>query len=587
MRCANYPTCGSEAAEGDHLCEACRAWRTELQKASFPLKQGARDIERVRRATGGEGPLQRSASMSPQGKRKIEKEEEAPKLRRQKTEVLQATVGLVQLPILFVPFEGNFSARIIGGYQRTGNQTSTLVEKRGSDATVHRGDERFSVTDMLSGPGDMDFWSKKKGDFEIVNMLAEGKGALFDLLDELKMSGGDFYNMVVEDRLCFLGFNSWSSEANGLPEVIVLSEQLFDEFPERLSILGKFYLRAKTLGTQSNLQNMAAYVLTTAWDCYRFDSIKRADRFKKEFEETWLLVMKGAFKMACVHLSSNYTSAKSTDVDTIFESLLEFANKEDVHAILGDFNLNTFGVHGGVFPISGGFETESTGMGYQSKFATSSGSGDRLYMGGMICDPRVFLRTTLTSLGSLAVPPWFTRSKNTQFQDRVFSDHHSLYGNYLFGAEMRSLEAPRNEVGGDCFFAALKARLESTDHLWHGKEVGELRKAVIEKIAPDMRKSPAHTGGRLVYKQISDTDSAIGVWCRDLDEFLEEMGQPGRWVDDTILPFVAVGLGMKIVVQYEIGYAEFAKTGERRDLPGLPAFESGTISMKCQCNHYW
>jgi hypothetical protein len=583
MKCANT-TCNNNVLDGESLCASCRGSRDKPEVAPFPLQQGARDIQRLWYVTAG-APLQRSASeLLPDRKRKRSIGE----LKRTQTIVLDPVATLIQVPILFVPFEGNFSNRIIGGYERTGNQTATLVEGRNFDPFVQRKDERITG-DMASTVGNMEFWAGGEGDRERMKMLAKDKGDLKALQKRQRMSPQSFYEAVVEDRLTYLGFEDRSGPEEGRPEVIVLSERLL-EFPDRLWVLDHEYLRWQTVEPRSPLQHMAAYVLSSVRDLYQFDVVQREGRFNnKPFEETWLLVKKGPFTLACVHLSSRYTSAGSSDVSRIFATLYEFAQTHQVHAILGDFNLNTFGVHGGVFAVSGGFGSQSGGISFESKFATSSGSGDKCYMGGMICDPRVFQRPTLTSLGSLAVPPWFTRSKRTELQEKVFSDHHSLYGNYLFRGEAKPLAAPRNEAGGDCFFVALKARLARTTHAWGTKCVLKLREAVINGIAGMMGASGHLTSGRFVNVQVSGTGLALPVWCNDLAEFIAQMREPGRWVDDTILPFIAALLQMKLVVTYGHGYAEFETTGVRNDRTGRPPLDpvDGTISMNCQGNHYW
>lgn len=588
MKCA-YTTCNNDVLDGESLCASCRGGWDKPQAAPFPLKQGAGDIDRRRDDTARPGaPLRRSKSeLLSNRKRKRPIGE----LNRTQTIVFDPVTTLTHVPILFVPFEGNFSNRNIGGYKRTGNQTSTLDEGGGFGPIVQRKDERITGRDMASTFGSMEFWAGKEGNLEQMEMLAQDKNRLNALLKRLRMSPQLFYEAVVEDRLTYLGFESRSSPEEGRPEVIVLSERLL-EFPDRLWVLDQEYLRWQKVEPRSHLQHMAAYVLSSVRNRYRFEIVQRNGRFKNEqVKETWLLVKKGPFTLACVHLTSKYTSAQSGEASGIFGSLFAFAQKSQVHAILGDFNLNTFGVHGGVFPVSGGFGSQSGGISFESKFATSSGSGDKCYMGGMICDPRVFQRPTLTSLGSLAAPPWFTNSKQTELQHNVFSDHHSLYGNYLFTARSESpLAAPRNEAGGDCFFVALQARLARTTHEWRTKSVPELREAVIDGIADMMRGSGHHTSGKYVDVQVSGTGLALPVLCNDLAEFIAQMRQPGRWVDDTILPFIAALLQMKLVITYGHGYAEFdATTGEREDHTGRPPLNpsDATISMNCQGNHYW
>jgi hypothetical protein len=488
-----------------------------------------------------------------------------------------------------VPFEGNFSNRIMGGYSRKGNQSSSIVEGGGSSPVIERGDDVFSG-DMASTVGSMKHWSARKGDLEQVPLLASSKQGFLTKLSEAQLNAQAFYQAVVEDRLRRLRFSAFSDSGEGLPEVIILSEQLL-EWPEHLTVMGHSYTRCGHLALKSHLQEMAAFVLLgKAWE-YQFSSATRAGKFKTKFEETWLLVSKGGLTVACVHLTSKYTSSSASQSAGIFDDVFQFARTKKVQAILGDFNLNTYGVHGGAFPVSSKFGMDGDGLSLKTKFASSSGSGDKAYMGGLICDPRVSLLPTLSTFGCCALPPWFTGDLAPalkKFAKKVFSDHHSLYCRYAFYDTGRPplIGPSRAKGGGDCFFEALKAKLPGS-HAWKASSVAQLRTDLIGAISNSVLADPHYDSGHYILKQVVGTDYALPFWCEDVESFVAEMAQPGRWVEDNLLPYVAAIMQIQFVIQYGHGYAVFDVGGQREDHPGLAPLDLPGIHMNCADNHFW
>lgn len=624
MKCANRD-CYNEAPKGKKYCDRC--WR-QYQKARFPLQQSQRDIERLRKSSGHfvrsssveverepppfykneshrkqreerhtlldrsrrspEPERKRKISVSPppvRKKRRIDDEEEGSKQKVSSPfpsfEISKESKrSRVELPILFVPFEGNFSNRMIGGFEKKGNQTSSIVEGGDNSFVIERGKGTIVKGDMSSTFGSSSFWSTRKGDIEKMDLFSSNKKGVGSRLKREKKSTDQFFETVVEDRLRYLYFRSESTPEQGLPEIIVLSERLFD-WPDELDILGHHYSPAFILGTR-NLQDMAAYVLDSAAHNYRFISTERKSTSKgKSFTETWLLVSKvsctPAFTIACVHLSSKYTTVRTDSMDSILNEVLVFARTKGVHALIGDLNLNTYGVHGGSFSVSNDFVMEKRKLSMKTMFATSNGGGDSVYMGGMICDSRVSFRPTLSTSGCCAVPPWF---QSGSWKDEVFSDHHSLYGRYVFYGEERLFE-PSNEVGGDCFFVALRAMLGLTEG------VDALRQRIIDAISRDVLRINNLAGPRPILVQRPNSDSAVSVWCTSMRAYLAEMRQPGRWMEDTLLPFIAMHLRRRIIVQYGDHYAIFETDGGRDDDTGFIFPEQGDIFMNCQGNHFW
>jgi hypothetical protein len=66
-----------------------------------------------------------------------------------------------------------------------------------------------------------------------------------------------------------------------------------------------------------------------------------------------------------------------------------------------------------------------------------------------------------------------------------------------------------------------------------------------------------------------------------------EMRQSGRWVDDSLLPFIAQALDRRILIPYDNSYAVFEKDGTRHDEQGEAMPEDDDIFMYCQGNHFW
>lgn len=472
----------------------------------------------------------------------------------------------------------------MGGYSKTGNQSASIFETGKSTFHIERGKQRLNTGSMQSTFGDSKFWSDKKGSFEKMKLLSNSKSSFKETLEDEDLSSQDFYQMVVEDRLRQLRLTQHSTPEQGLPEVIVLSERLLD-WPDELHVLGHIYRRHRTLD-EISLQDMAAFVLDSMNLHFRFEVQKRKARHKStSFTETWLLIKKHtaspALTVACVHLSSKYTSVKTSGMGAILDQLLFFARKFGAHAIVGDFNMNTNGVHGGSFPVSNDFiETPNKSLALKTTFATSSGSGTCVYMGGMLCDSRVSFRSTLTNFGNSALVPWFTHGR---FKDKVFSDHHSLYCRYAFYGEgtSRRPSPPPNEGGGDCFFYALRRRLHRTE------TVEALREEIIDLITDAVVHDPNMSALRAVLVQKPHSNAAIPLWCQTPQDYMAQMRQPGRWVDDSLLPFIAQALNRRFLIQYGSSYAVFEPDGTRHDEPGEAWPRDGDIFMYCQGNHFW
>src|SRR5262245_21004210 len=118
MKCATFG-CPRDAEPGRRLCTRCRARAKKPQTSLFPGAEASEDIRRQRLLEAP--PLQRSASLIEYTKvsRKRKVEDDVPPLKRAKSGLDEVPATRHELPILFVPFEGNFANRMIGGYSRT------------------------------------------------------------------------------------------------------------------------------------------------------------------------------------------------------------------------------------------------------------------------------------------------------------------------------------------------------------------------------------------------------------------------------------------------------------------------------------
>lgn len=604
--------CGNKVHIRGTSCATCWKRRKQPRQSKFPLQQGSRDIKRYgqslgmskgysfeaperdkivfdfgdrgRRAQSEERdlPVKRKASTSPQ--------RDEPKGGKKKRRLDDEPILLLspppptrtELPLLFIPFEGNFNPRIVGGFERKGTQTSQVSE-HGGNAIVIQGKKKIKDGTMESTFGTTGFWKGRKGEIEKVDLLADNKKGFLELLDKEDLSAQDFYERVVTDRLRCLQFTEQSTPEQGLPEVIVLSERLL-EWPKRLFVLNNLYRRAAILGT-GNLQDMAAYVHAST-SCYSFSTLtRRAGKNDTGPTETWLVVHKNSVyppcTVACVHLSSKYTSVDTGSMDWIVEALFRFAKRHQIQAIVGDFNLNTFSIHGGAFSISNDFVRKGGTVSLRSTFGTSSGAGDKAYMGGMICDERMSFRPTLTTFGNCAIPPWF---RTGDFSDLVFSDHHSLYCRYAFygqGGGGFKIPPPREGRGGDCFFDTLARRLDN------GESSRDLRRRIIDQISPTVIHNRNMQGPRSVLVQQEGSGLAVPVWCDDVEEFMAQMRRSRRWVDDSLLPYIAHAIGRRIMVQYANYHAVIGTDGLRRDEEGVAIPEEDDIFMYCEGNHFW
>ena len=582
MKCTT-PGCKNLVFDfNEKYCLQCKSGRLpNPQRSHTPLKQAAESVCRKRKVEG-EGDPWRSRS-APREYVKKQKHDISLQKRSLSPSFSNGSSGLclserpykINLPILFIPFEANFSKRMLGGYISKGNKTFTMTEKGSKSFMDLTNGKRVDKPTLEGTVGSSKFLRGDGGSITKFKEFAKSKA-----LASTKIP--NFYEAVTEDRLRYLHFCSMSTPVNGLPEVIVLSERLLD-WPPGLSVFGLQYTKVFELKCRG-LQDMAAYVLH-GLNNYSFKLSKRQASYKKKksFTENWLIVRKHSshgmiFSVGCVHLSSKYTSCSTNAMAPVMNELLEFAKAKHLHAILGDCNMNTYGYYGGAIPTSNTFVYKDKTLHLDSVFATNNGGGDKSYMGGLICNKHVTFKTTLTTFGLCMIPPCFLDGNHMK---EVFSDHHSLYYNFLYSpySDFSSLSSNSD---GNCFFTALKKRKGSSS------DVNKIRASIIDAIAPMLRSSlPDIT--RQVLVHIPRTQFAVSKPCPTLDVFIAEMRKPGRWVDDTIIPYIAMLLKKRIIIQYTGCYAIFRRDATRDDNQGIAPKndKSSSIQITCRDNHYY
>lgn len=92
----------------------------------------------------------------------------------------------------------------------------------------------------------------------------------------------------------------------------------------------------------------------------------------------------------------------------------------------------------------------------------------------------------------------------------------------------------------------------------------------------------------VLVQQPGDEGVALPQWCEGPADYMNEMRQQGRWLDDSLIPFIAQSLQRRFVIQYGGYHAVFETDGSRTDVLGdrVPADDT-EIFMYCHGNHFW
>lgn len=342
----------------------------------------------------------------------------------------------VHLPILFLPFEGNYNQRFISGLAR-GVSEVTLFEQGGA-TSVPSGPSPFSsqsldVRDTLRNH----LWFKGNASKSVGGVLPRGSTKA-QRLGVWTSGYPDIYHAAVKNAFDRLHISGHTSFRAGLPKIIVLSEEVLD-WPKSLTVHDQVYNLCSQVNTKSNLQRMAFYVhshVPKREFGFRIES--RPVMYKGSHVETWGIVthttlvgssQRSSVSIACVHLTSKFTDiSSSSDTERQLHSVFSFARDREVDAVIGDLNLNTYGQLGGTIPLSQAFEYDgSNKLGLQSTFTASSGSGEKAYIGGLDITGAIGVESTLTTSGESLIPP----AAELGNEQVLFSDHHGIYKNFV------------------------------------------------------------------------------------------------------------------------------------------------------------
>lgn len=223
-----------------------------------------------------------------------------------------------------------------------------------------------------------------------------------------------------------------------LPEIFFLSEQIKGQlFPDSFDFSSTLKAKYEKIGSTEEsilpVNQISAYALKNTEYVYTVRNITRNVVFKTDNPtEHWVCVTKSrtdnksiCFTIAGVHLTSKYTSVSSSmDVSTILTDVGNFAAKNQIDALMGDFNLNTTSTSGGNFINSADIQLVFGNYARTVKISRSSSNNEASYMGGMIINPKVIcppIGLTFTATRMLG------RTVNGEF----YSDHQAIVGNYL------------------------------------------------------------------------------------------------------------------------------------------------------------
>lgn len=425
MKCRRRD-CRQAALKGSSYCGLHQP-QLNLQRAQAPLQQAVANVKRKR---GRETPaFDDTVVPEPRKRAKVS--------RSQSDDDLGRVRPSVHLPILFLPFEGNYNQRFIGGLAK-GVSEVTLFEQGDSlnvtsGPSLQFGNQSFDPHATLGNASWFKGNASKFTGFSLPSGSAKPQ----------RLSGWtsgylDIYHASVQNAFDWLHIGKHATFGNGLPKVIVLSEEI-SAWPKTLTVHDHTYNLCSQLKTKSNLQRMAFYLHSRVSKThFAFRTESRPVSYKGSHIETWGIVTHSSFvghgqqssvSIACVHLTSKFTDITSTlDTDRQLDSVFSFATKQEVDSVIGDFNLNTYGQLGGTIPLSQTFEYDASNqLGFQSKFSATSGSGEKAYIGGLDITKAIGVEATLTTSGETLIPP----AAELTGKQVLFSDHHGIYKNFV------------------------------------------------------------------------------------------------------------------------------------------------------------
>ncbi|MCP3166393.1 hypothetical protein [Myxococcus qinghaiensis] len=226
-----------------------------------------------------------------------------------------------------------------------------------------------------------------------------------------------------------------------VPEVIFLSEELKDApFPSMLQPCPE--LRYRKVGSiralldpQVDAKNeIAAYVLMD--EKYITQVVYHARTLVRpgvKHDEKWLCVQKIVpefrvyFEVAGVHLDAAYTGFSSpTKKQDALEEVGQFARENEVDALLGDLNMDSFELNGGFYPNRFSFKSFSDDtIKPVYTLSHSNTNAKNNYMGGLIANSAQVETESMNLRGEDTV------SLSRTLDGKFYSDHPAIMANYF------------------------------------------------------------------------------------------------------------------------------------------------------------
>src|SRR5215217_6498297 len=226
-----------------------------------------------------------------------------------------------------------------------------------------------------------------------------------------------------------------------VPEVIFLSEELKDApFPSMLQPCPE--LRYRKVGSiralldpQVDAKNeIAAYVLMD--EKYITQVVYQARTLVRpgvKHDEKWLCVQKIVpefrvyFEVAGVHLDAAYTGYSSpTKKQEALEEVGQFARENEVDALLGDLNMDSFELNGGFYPNRFSFKSFSDDtVKPVYTLSHSNTNAKNNYMGGLIANSAQVETEPMNLRGEDTV------SLSRTLDGKFYSDHPAIMANYF------------------------------------------------------------------------------------------------------------------------------------------------------------
>ncbi|NTX41598.1 hypothetical protein HUA78_44925 [Myxococcus sp. CA033] len=227
------------------------------------------------------------------------------------------------------------------------------------------------------------------------------------------------------------------------PEVIFLSEELKDApFPKVLQPCPE--LRYRKIGSIKDIlgpdagvdakNEIAAYALVDEkFMSHVLYDAKVLFRQGVKHKEKWLCVQKISpefqvhIDIAGVHLDAGYTGFTSdTKKQQALAAVGEFARQNDIDALLGDLNMDSFELNGGFFPNQFNFTTLADNTVKPTyTLSHSNTNSQNNYMGGLIANTDQVETEAMNLRGEDTV------SLSRTLDGKFYSDHPAIMANYF------------------------------------------------------------------------------------------------------------------------------------------------------------